>query len=409
MGLFKNIRELQQLSAEVSKDFDPAAQMRAATAQMQQATAQSRSPRRPVPSPPRHRGGGSRHGTDGQLPADGRSGHPCDARRRRCVAGDGVDDRSRSAGRAPGGCSSRSPVRPCRPGNRRVRVKTLARAFGAGVSPLRSPSWAATLLAGSDLPEWTRRSGLPGRPFGVLVAVSVVMGVFGREFTLIVVGLCGVWAALSAVVIVRVVLDDTTDLLGALVFVLGACVAAFFVAWLGWFIGTIVCVSKGHFPSRPERDRLRTRRAGDGAGHPVRRPFSTNWRGVAAREPTVTARSMAIERRSTWHRPLAVVATDRQLVMAPDEPRGNSTARCCRSRRRAGQCLGSAASTGMAPRADHVESRRRHRHHRRRRKPAPARPRVRAQGAHEGQRDPDPVGGADAIRHWIRTHATTYH
>lgn len=41
MGLFKNIRELQQLSAEISKDFDPAAQMRAATAQMQQATAQS--------------------------------------------------------------------------------------------------------------------------------------------------------------------------------------------------------------------------------------------------------------------------------------------------------------------------------------------------------------------------------
>ena len=22
---------------------------------------------------------------------------------------------------------------------------------------------------------------------------------------------------------------------------------------------------------------------------------------------------------------------------------------------------------------------------------------------------PDPVGGADAIRHWVRTHATTYH
>ena len=36
----------------------------------------------------------------------------------------------------------------------------------------------------------------------------------------------------------------------------------------------------------------------------------------------VTARSMAIERRSTWHRPLAVVATDRQLLMAPMNPEG---------------------------------------------------------------------------------------
>jgi hypothetical protein len=42
MGFMKDIRELKNLSAEATKDFDPAAQMRAATAQMQQATAQSR-------------------------------------------------------------------------------------------------------------------------------------------------------------------------------------------------------------------------------------------------------------------------------------------------------------------------------------------------------------------------------
>jgi hypothetical protein len=42
MGFLKDLRELKKVSAEASKDFDPAAQMRAATAQMQQATAQSR-------------------------------------------------------------------------------------------------------------------------------------------------------------------------------------------------------------------------------------------------------------------------------------------------------------------------------------------------------------------------------
>ncbi len=42
MGFMKDIRELKKVSAEATKDFDPAAEMRAATAQMQQATAQSR-------------------------------------------------------------------------------------------------------------------------------------------------------------------------------------------------------------------------------------------------------------------------------------------------------------------------------------------------------------------------------
>jgi hypothetical protein len=41
MGFMKDIRELKKVSKEASKNFDPAAQMRAATAQMQQMTAQA--------------------------------------------------------------------------------------------------------------------------------------------------------------------------------------------------------------------------------------------------------------------------------------------------------------------------------------------------------------------------------
>jgi hypothetical protein len=41
MGFMKDIRDLKKLSKEVSNDFDPAAQMRAATQQMQQMTAQT--------------------------------------------------------------------------------------------------------------------------------------------------------------------------------------------------------------------------------------------------------------------------------------------------------------------------------------------------------------------------------
>ena len=41
MGFMKDIRDLNKLGKEAQKDFDPAAQMRAATAQMQQMTAQT--------------------------------------------------------------------------------------------------------------------------------------------------------------------------------------------------------------------------------------------------------------------------------------------------------------------------------------------------------------------------------
>jgi hypothetical protein len=290
-------------------------------------------------------------------------------------------------------------------------VKTLARAFAIGVLVAALVVVVATLLAGSDVPSG--RAGLINLAvaFGLLVAISVVMGVFGREFALIVVALCGVWATLSALVIVRVILDDTTDLLGALVFVLGACVAAFFVAWIGWFIGTIVCVSKGHFPSRDlsrvayGRD-SRTTAGGESVYDDVLDELAR--RGAGGER--VRARSMAIERRSTWHRPLAVVATDRQLVMAPMSPDGELVDEVVSIPSHA---LASASVSSLN--RDGTTRRSLSSHNdviditandgRRVRLVLAYEPRVRQ----KTPAAPDQVGGADAIRHWIRTHASTYH
>lgn len=290
-------------------------------------------------------------------------------------------------------------------------MTTLARAFVAGVLGAVLVVAGATLLAGSDA-----ESGRAGpvsliAAFGVLVAVSVVMGVFGREFALIVVALGGVWATLSAVVVVRVVLDDTVDLLGALVFVLGACVVAFFVAWLGWFIGTIVCVSKGHFTSRALSEIAygRNAQAADGGASVYDDVLDELARRCAGTE-RVTARSMAIERRSTWHRPLAVVATDRQLVMAPMNPEGELdggvmsipshalASASVRSLNRDGTTRRSLSSHNDVIDITATDGSRR-------RLVLAYQPKVRT----KANATPDPVGGADAIRHWIRTHATTYH
>lgn len=41
MGLFKDLRKVSKMSKEMSKDFDPVAQVRAANAQMQQMTTQN--------------------------------------------------------------------------------------------------------------------------------------------------------------------------------------------------------------------------------------------------------------------------------------------------------------------------------------------------------------------------------
>jgi hypothetical protein len=290
-------------------------------------------------------------------------------------------------------------------------VTTLAKAFGAGVLAAALAVAGATLLAGSDVP-----SGRAGPvslivAFGVLVAVSVVMGVFGREFALIVVALCGVWATLSAVMVVRVVLDDTVNLLGALVFVLGACVVAFFVAWLGWFIGTIVCVSKGHFTSRALSEIAygRNARAAEGGASVYDEVLDELERRCAGAD-TVTARSMAIERRSTWHRPLAVVATDRQLLLAPMNPEGELDGEVISI---PSYALASASVSSLNRDGSMRRSLSSHndvvditandgsRH----RLVLAYEPKVRT----KANAIPDPVGGADAIRHWIRTHATTYH
>jgi hypothetical protein len=290
-------------------------------------------------------------------------------------------------------------------------VKTLARAFGIGVLVAALVVTVATLLAGSDVPSG--RAGLINLAvaFGVLVAISVVMGVFGREFALIVVALCGVWATLSALAIVRVVLDDTADLLGSLVFVLGACVAAFFVAWIGWFIGTIVCVSKGHFTSRnlSEIAYGRNARAMAGGESVYDDALDELARRCAGGE-RVRARSMAIERRSTWHRPLAVIATDRQLVMAPMNLDGELVDEVVSIPSHA---LASASVSSLN--RDGTTRRSLSSHNdviditandgRRVRLVLAYEPKVRQ----KTPAAPDQVGGADAIRHWIRTHASTYH
>ncbi|HSP27205.1 MAG TPA: hypothetical protein VLN74_01565 [Ilumatobacteraceae bacterium] len=289
-------------------------------------------------------------------------------------------------------------------------MKSLARAFGAGVLAAALAVAAATALAATDDPAGASGLMFFAVAFGVLVAISVVMGVFGREFALIAVGLCGVWVTLTTVLIVRFVVDDTTELLAGFVFVLGLFVAGFFVAWLGWFIGTVVCVSKGHFTSR---DLSEIAYARSGRSSPDGSVYDDALEELVSRLAVgerVTARSMAIEHRSTWHRPLAVVATDRRLVMAPMDTEGE---------------LGDdtvsipahALATAKVPSLNRDGTTRR------------------ALSSHndviditttDGSRSrfvlayeskvraapnaaPDPVGGADAIRHWIRTHATTYH
>ncbi len=124
----------------------------------------------------------------------------------------------------------------------------------------------------------------------------------------------------------------------------------------------------------------------------------------------VTARSMAIERRSTWNRPLAVIATDRQLVMAPMNPEGELDDEVVSIPSHA---LASAAVSSLN--RDGTTRRSLSSHNdliditatdgSRRRLVLAYEPKVRT----KANAKPDPVGGADAIRHWVRTNASTYH
>jgi hypothetical protein len=124
----------------------------------------------------------------------------------------------------------------------------------------------------------------------------------------------------------------------------------------------------------------------------------------------LTARSMAIERRPTWHRPLAVITTDRQLVMAPMNPDGELVDEVLSIPTHA---LASASVSSLN--RDGTQRRSLSSHNdvidvtatdgNRRRFVLAYEPKVRT----KGNAAPAPIGGATAIRQWIRTHAATYH
>lgn len=293
-------------------------------------------------------------------------------------------------------------------------MRVLAGAFGAGVLAGALVVAVATALDGIDDP--TGRGGLVvlAGALLVLVAVSGVMGVFGRELALIAVALGGVWTAWMAALVVRVVTDESADLLAGAVVVLAACVGGFVVAWVAWFVGTIVCVSTGHFTSRELSEIAygRTGRAADGGGSVYDDVLDELVRRHAGGE-RVTARSMGIERRSTWHRPVAILATDRRLVMAPMDtdgalgddslsvPAHDVSVASVASLHRDGSVRRALSSHDDVIEISTVDGRR-----------------CRFVLAYEAKRRagsaspsivaPEQVAGADGIRHWIRTHATTY-
>jgi hypothetical protein len=256
--------------------------------------------------------------------------------------------------------------------------------------------------------------------FALLCVVSVAFaagwGVFGREFALIGLAWCGAWVAWSGGVFVRFLTDDTTDLLVGSIFVLFVCVGGFFATWFTWMIGTLVCGGTGHYTSKElseiaaGRDRPLTvalRRTLD--------ELTDEVGDLAAHGRRITARSLAIERRRTWRRPALIVATDRELIVAPLDDRGVV----------ADDVL-TVSSTGLATGSvrsldRNGATRRSLSHHddlieitttdgRSRRVTLAYQPRRRrAQpGTVESTGEPE-IGGADAIRNWVRVHAATYH
>jgi hypothetical protein len=216
--------------------------------------------------------------------------------------------------------------------------------------------------------------------FVAATAVSVVSGVFGREFALIGVGWCGAWTALTANVVVRAVTDDA-DLLAGFVAVLGLSVGGFFVSLFGWLIGTAACGLSGHFTSRElsEVAYARTGKAGSASG----RHFDEILDEVGHRHGSneqVIARSMGVERRTAWSRPVAVVATDRRLIVAPlNADYEVDSRRLDRPDVRAGIGVGRQPRPRREYPSGAVESRRHHRHHHHRRRPPPIHPRLRVE------------------------------
>jgi hypothetical protein len=246
--------------------------------------------------------------------------------------------------------------------------------------------------------------------FGAATALSVLSGVFGREFALIGLGWCGAWTALTGNVVVRSVTDDA-DLLAGFVAVLALIVAGFVVSFVGWFIGTLVCGLSGHFTSRELSEVAYARTSSEGSASGQH--FSELLDQVGDRhagDERVTARSMGVERRTTWSRPVAIVTTDRRLIVAPlnhdyelDTDVLTVPAHALASASVASLDRDGSTRRSLSSHDDHVEL------------TTTEGDRRRFVLAYESRTRPEAsaaapqVGGADAIRHWVRTNATTYH
>jgi hypothetical protein len=286
-------------------------------------------------------------------------------------------------------------------------VRALAGAFAVGLIAA-----IVAVLAVARVSTGQGATGVAVVVFGFVAAaaLSVVSGVFGREFALIGVGWCGAWTALTGNVVLRSVTDDA-DLLAGFVAVLALTVGGFFVSFVSWFIGTLVCGLSGHFTSRDlsEIAYARTSSAGSASGQ----HFSELLDQVGDRhagDERVTARSMGVERRTTWSRPVAIVTTDRRLIVAPlnhDYELDNDVltvpAHALASASVASLDRNGSTRRSLSSHDDHVDV------------TTTEGDRRRFVLAYESRTRPDAsaaapqVGGADAIRHWIRTNATTYH
>ena len=247
--------------------------------------------------------------------------------------------------------------------------------------------------------------------FLAAMAYSVLWGVFGREFAMIGVAWCGAWAAWTSGVLIRFLTDDTTDLLVGSIVVLALSVGGFVVTFVAWMIGQIVCVSTGHHTSR-ELSEIATGRPDSWvsmSGQTLPELFDEVERLAPHGEP-LEARSMGIEHRRTWKRPVAIVATRRTLIVAPIDADGilRDDVAVISAPTLASASVRSLDRTGA--------TRRSLSHHddlieittvdgRQRRLTLAYEPRRRPSST-----EPTPeVGAANAVRRWIRVNAATYH
>jgi hypothetical protein len=287
-------------------------------------------------------------------------------------------------------------------------VKQIAVAFGVGAATAVVTSIALTMrpteIGAVDV-------GIVVIAFSAALALSGLWGVFGREFAMIGVAWCGAWTAWSTGVLIRFFTDDTTDLLVGSIAVLALSVGGFVVTFVAWMIGQIVCVSTGHHTSK-ELSEIATGRPDSWvsvSGQTLPELFDEVER-LAPRGEPLEARSMGIEHRRTWKRPVAIVATRRTLIVAPINADGllrddvavisppTLTSASVRSLDRTGATRRSLSHHDDVIEITTVDGRHR-----------------RLTLAYEPRRrptstEPEPeVGAANAVRRWIRVNATTYH